>query len=60
MWSVKVTTTAGREREGSSAGCIELNASGHVPKQVAIRGELDRAVRVRVESHPWKRLQLER
>ena len=28
--------------------------------QVDVRGELDRAVRVRFESHPWKRLQLER
>lgn len=29
-------------------------------KQVDVRGELVRAVRVRFESHPWKRLQLER
>ena len=51
---------AGRESKGSSPGCVELNASGHVPKRVDVRGELDRAVRIRFESHPWKRLQLER
>ena len=51
---------AGRESEGSSPGCIELNASGHVPKRVDVRGELDRAVRIRFESYLWKRPQLER